>query len=63
MSADLPTMKSGQCRVKQYEGISLRVWQDASIENDQEIMRIDALYGYAALRPEWAVRMIGAANA
>lgn len=63
VSADLPNMKSGQCRVKQYEGISLRVWQDASIENDQEIMRIDALYGYAALRPEWAVRMVGAANA
>ena len=63
VSADLPTMKSGQCRVKQYEGISLRVWQDASIENDQEIMRIDALYGFAAMRPEWSVRMIGAANA
>ena len=63
VSADLPTMKSGQCRVKQYEGISLRVWQDASIENDQEIMRIDALYGYAALRPEWSVRLIGQANA
>lgn len=63
VSADLPKMKSGECRVKEYEGISLRVWQDASIENDQEIMRIDALYGYAALRPEWAARMIGSANA
>jgi hypothetical protein len=25
-------------------------------------MRIDILYGFAALRPEWACRMIGAAN-
>jgi len=63
VSADLPVMKSGLCRVKQYEGISLRVWQDASIYDDQEVMRIDALYGYAALRPEWGCRMIGAANA
>lgn len=63
VSADLPTMKSGQCRVKQYEGLSMRVWQDASIENDQEIMRIDCLFGYAALRPEWACRMVGQASA
>ena len=63
VSADLPAMTGGKCRVKQYEGISLRVWQDSSIENDQELMRIDALYGYAALRPEWAVRMVGSANA
>ena len=62
VSADLPVMKSGICRVKQYEGISLRVWQDASIYDDQEVMRIDALYGYTALRPEWACRMIGSAN-
>jgi hypothetical protein len=26
-------------------------------------MRIDCLYGFAALRPEWACRMVGAAAA
>lgn len=64
VTASLPTMAdSMKCSVQTHEGISLRVWQQSDITNDQMIMRIDALYGFAALRPEWASRMIGAANA
>lgn len=38
-----------------YQGCSLRII-DAYLPNtDQKVTRIDVLYGYAALRPEWAV--------
>jgi hypothetical protein len=43
--------------------LSMRVWQGSDIRNDEQLMRIDILYGMAALRPEWACRMIGAAAA
>ena len=39
---------------KTYDGLSLRVWQDSDIRNDELLTRIDILYGYAAIRPEWA---------
>ena len=45
--------------VKTYDGISLRVWEDGDIRNDEKITRIDILYGFAAIRPQWACRMIG----
>jgi hypothetical protein len=44
------------------DGLSMRVWQGSDIRNDELLMRIDMLYGMAALRPEWACRMIGAAS-
>lgn len=38
-----------------YQGCSLRII-DAYLPNtDQKVTRIDVLYGYAAVRPEWAV--------
>ena len=37
------------------DGITVRVWQGSDIRNDELLMRIDILYGYAVLqRPEWA---------
>jgi len=39
------------------DGLSLRVWQASDIRNDELLMRIDILYGFAALRPEWACRI------
>lgn len=62
--ADLPLMASSEkCVRRVQDGISLRVWQDSDIRNDELLMRIDALYGFAALRPEWACRVGGAASA
>lgn len=62
-TAELPLMGgAASCVRKTYDGLSLRVWQDADIRNDELLTRIDILYGYAAIRPEWAVRMIGAAS-
>jgi hypothetical protein len=56
--ADLPIMAdAAKCTVAQNEGMSVRVWQGSDIRNDELLMRIDILYGYAALRPEWACRV------
>ena len=57
-TADLPIMKkSEECVVRQYDGISIRVWQDSDIRNDELLTRIDILYGFAAIRPQWACRL------
>lgn len=57
-TADLPLMKSSEmCVIKQYDGLSIRVWQDSDIRNDELLTRIDMLYGYAAIRPQWACRI------
>lgn len=64
VTADLPLMDDAhKCVRRTQDGLSLRVWQASDIRNDELLMRIDILYGMAALRPEWACRMIGAANA
>ena len=64
VTADLPLMDDAhKCVRRSQDGLSLRVWQASDIRNDELLMRIDILYGMAALRPEWACRMIGAASA
>lgn len=63
VTADLPLMDdAAKCVRRVQDGLSLRVWQASDIRNDELLMRIDILYGMAALRPEWACRMIGAAS-
>lgn len=57
-TADLPLMAdASKCVVKNYDGLSVRVWQASDIRNDEMLTRIDMLYGYAAIRPEWASRI------
>lgn len=64
VTADLPLMDdAAKCVRRVQDGLSLRVWQASDIRNDELLMRIDILYGMAALRPEWASRMIGSAAA
>lgn len=59
-TANLPLMSASEkCVRRMYDGISLRVWQDSDIRNDELLTRIDILYGYAAIRPQWACRLIG----
>jgi hypothetical protein len=58
VSADLPIMAdAAHCSVRSQDGITVRVWQGSDIRNDELLMRIDILYGYAVLRPEWACRI------
>ena len=62
-TAELPLMDdAAKCVRRTYDGLSLRVWQASDIRNDELLTRIDILYGFAALRPQWACRIIGAAN-
>lgn len=58
VTADLPLMDdANKCLRRTQDGLSLRVWQASDIRNDELLMRIDILYGMAALRPAWACRI------
>ncbi len=59
-TAALPLMDDSiRCVVKTMDGISLRVWEGSDIRNDEKLTRIDILWGFAAIRPQWACRLIG----
>jgi len=58
VTADLPIMDDAhKCKSSVSEGLSLRCWMGSDIRNDELLMRIDILYGMAALRPAWASRI------
>jgi hypothetical protein len=58
VTADLPRMAdAAYCTTRSQDGLSVRVWQGSDIRNDELLMRIDILFGYAVLRPEWACRI------
>jgi hypothetical protein len=61
VTADLPLMDDAhKCTRRTQDGLSMRVWMASDIRNDELLLRMDILYGMAALRPEWACKMIGA---
>ena len=63
ITADLPIVDDAQkCVRVSKDGLSIRVWMASDIINDRLLLRTDILYGMAALRPEWACRMIGSAG-
>jgi hypothetical protein len=63
VTADLPLMDDAhKCTRRTQDGLSMRVWMASDIRNDELLMRLDILYGMAALRPEWSCKMIGAAG-
>jgi hypothetical protein len=58
VTADLPIMAGAEkCVRRTQDGISLRVWSDGDIRNDELLMRIDILYGFKTLRPAWACQI------
>jgi len=64
VTADLPLMDDAhKCTRRVQDGLSMRVWMASDIRNDELLMRLDILYGMAALRPAWACRMVGSAAA
>jgi hypothetical protein len=64
ITADLPIMDDAhKCVRHQSDGLSVRAWMASDIRNDELLLRLDILYGMAALRPAWASRMIGSASA
>lgn len=42
-----------------FDGVSMRVWRGNDIVNDKFPCRIDVLFGYKTIRPEWACRLVG----
>ena len=60
VTADLPLMDDAhKCTRRVKDGLSMRVWMASDIRNDELLMRLDILYGMAALRPSWACRLVG----
>lgn len=58
VTADLPLMDgSEKCVRKQLDGLSIRVWMASDIRNDELLVRLDILYGYKELYPQWAARI------
>jgi hypothetical protein len=58
VSADLPIMDDAiRCVRRVKDGLSVRCWQGSDIRNDELLLRLDILYGYKTLRPDWAVRI------
>lgn len=58
VTADLPLMDDAhKCVRRVQDGISVRVWQGSDIVNDRLLMRLDVLWGFKTLRPEWSCRV------
>lgn len=51
---EMPTAGVVQAARAQFDGISLRMIEAYDVMSDSLITRMDILYGYAAIRPEWA---------
>lgn len=61
VTAPLPIVDDAQkCVRVSKDNISLRCWMASDIRNNELLLRLDILYGMAALRPEWGCRIIGA---
>jgi len=60
VTADLEMIKGADMMAREvYDGISMRLWRDGDIVNDKVPCRLDVLFGYKAVRPEWACRLPG----
>lgn len=57
-SADLVMPNTGKAEMVRAPqiGLALRFWEASDIMTDQHPARIDVLYGFKAVRPDWAVR-------
>lgn len=53
VTGDLPLPKNTDSARAQYDGVSMRMVTQYQVGTDQEISRIDVLYGALAVRPEW----------
>lgn len=57
VTADLPIMDDSiRCVRRVKDGLSIRCWQGSDIRNDELLLRLDILYGFKTLKPEWACR-------
>jgi hypothetical protein len=54
---EMPTRGVVESYRESYDGVSIRLITFYDGINDQQITRLDVLYGYKWVRPEWAVRI------
>jgi len=59
VSADLHMEPGARMTRAVSEGISMRLWRGTDIVNDKFPSRLDVLFGYKTIRPEWANRTRG----
>src|SRR4030067_3589334 len=60
VTADLETAKGVDFAAREvFDGVSMRIVRQYDITNDKFPCRIDVLYGYKAVRPQLACRIIG----
>jgi hypothetical protein len=57
VTVDLPELSGWKTSRRQFDGISMRVTEGSSLVNDMNLTRFDIMYGFGALRPEWAARI------
>lgn len=58
-TADLVMPKNQHFAAREVmDGISMRIWQGTDIVNDKFPCRVDVLYGYKAIRPQLAARIL-----
>lgn len=59
-TGDLPLPPNTDSARAQYDGVSLRMVNQYIVGTDQEVHRVDALYGGLMVRPEWGVAIYDA---
>lgn len=59
VTADLPLVSAPKISRMSENGLSIRLLQVYDPNSDQEIFRLDILYGWAMMRPEWCCRVAG----
>lgn len=57
VTVDLPELSGWKNSRRSYEGVSMRVVEGSDLRNDLNLMRFDIMWGFGALRPEWACRI------
>ena len=57
VTVDLPELKGWQNSRREFEGVSMRVVEASDAVNDTNLTRFDIMWGFGALRPEWACRV------
>lgn len=57
VSGDLPLPKNVDAARAKYSNVSMRMATQWQVGTDQEVTRIDTLYGALLTRPEWGVRV------
>lgn len=57
VTVDLPEYPDRPCTRRMFENVSMRVANGSDMINDLFMFRFDIMWGFGALRPEWAVRV------